>query len=188
MRTHTVIRPLFAAVLITGAFAVGACGKEAGAGNGTGTEASDRGDELQEAGLKYAQCMREHGIDMDDPQPGQRGLRLAPPEGVSPQKMEAADKACRKYLDAVKPPELSEAQQKEFRDAALANARCMREHGITNFPDPTFDENGGAQIRIDRKLGINPESPKFQAAQKECESTMPDLDGGEGPSTDEESP
>jgi hypothetical protein len=190
MRTHTLIRPLLAAVLITGALVVGACGEEAGAGDGTGTEASDRGDELQEAGLKYAQCMREHGIDMPDPQPGQRGLRLAAPEGVSPQKMQAADEACRKYLEAVKPPELSEEQKKEFQDAALAHARCMREHGI-DFPDPTFDENGGAQVRIGRGSGIDPESPKFQAAQKECESKLPQLDGDGpdgGPSTDEESP
>jgi hypothetical protein len=132
--------------------------------------------------------MREHGIDMADPQPGQRGLRLAPPEGVSPQKMRAADEACRKYLEAVKPPELSEAQKKEFQDAALAHARCMREHGI-DFPDPTFDENGGAQVRIGRGSGIDPESPKFKAAQEECESKLPQLGGdGEGPSTDEASP
>ena len=189
MRIHTLIRPLLAAVLIIPALALAACGEEAGAGDGTGS--ADRGDELREAGLKYAQCMREHGIDMADPQPGQRGLRLAPPEGVSPQKMRVADEACRKYLEAVKPPELSEEQKKEFQEAALANARCMREHGIANFPDPTFDENGGAQVRIDRKMGINPESPKFQAAQKECEKTMPELDGDDpdgGPSTDEASP
>jgi hypothetical protein len=186
MRTHTLIRPLLAAVLIVTALGLVACGKEAGAGNGTGTEASDRDKELREAGLKYAQCMREHGIDMADPQPGQRGLRLAPPEGVSPQKMGRADEACRKFLDAVKPPEMSEAQKKEFQEAALAHSRCMREHGI-DFPDPTFDENGGAQIRIGRGSGINPESPKFQAAQKDCESKLPQL-GGEGPSTDEASP
>jgi len=189
MRIHTLIRPLLAAVLIVPALALAACGEEAGAGDGTGS--ADRGDELREAGLKYAQCMREHGIDMADPQPGQRGLRLAPPEGVSPQKMRVADEACRKYLEAVKPPELSEEQKKEFQEAALANAHCMREHGIANFPDPTFDENGGAQIRIGRGSGINPESPKFQAAQKECEKTMPELDGDDpdgGPSTDEASP
>jgi hypothetical protein len=184
MRTHTLIRPLLAAVLTGGALAVGACGEESGAGNGAG--ASDRGDELREAGLKYAQCMREHGIDMADPQPGQRGLRLAPPEGVSPKKMDAADEACRKFLEAVKPPELSEEQKKEFQEAALAHSRCMREQGI-DFPDPTFDENGGAQVRIGRGSGIDPESPKFKAAQKACESELPQRDG-EGPSTDEASP
>ena len=46
----------------------------------------------------------------------------------------------------------------------------MREHGIDNFPDPVFDENGGAQIRI--KRGLNPESAKFQAARKACEKFM----------------
>ena len=55
----------------------------------------------------------------------------------------------------IKAPELSEEQQAEFKQAALANARCMREHGIDNFPDPAFDENGGAQIRIER-AGIEP--------------------------------
>lgn len=186
MRTHTFIRPLFAAVLIVTALGLVACGKESGAGNGTGTEAADRDKELREAGLKYAQCMREHGIDMADPEPGQRGLRLAPPEGVSPQKMGAADEACRKFLDAVEPPQLSEEEKKEFQEAALAHSRCMREHGI-DFPDPTFDENGGAQIRIGRGSGINPESPKFQEAQKACESKLPQL-GGDGPGTDEASP
>jgi hypothetical protein len=132
--------------------------------------------------------MRENGIDMPDPQPGQRGIRIEQPKGVSPQKMEAADKACRKYLEAVKPPELSEEQQKEFKDAALAHAKCMRDHGI-DFPDPTFDENGGAQVRIGPGSGIDPDSPKFQAAQKECESKMPQLGGDPdgGPSTDEDS-
>jgi hypothetical protein len=185
MRTHTLIRPLFAAVLIVAALGLVACGKESGAGDGTGSEA-DRGDELREAGLKFAQCMREHGIDMADPQPGQRGLRISPPEGVSPQKMRVADTACHKYLDAIEPPELSEDQKKEFKEAALAHSRCMREQGI-DFPDPTFDENGGAQIRIGRGTGLNPDDPKFKAAQKECESKLPQL-GGEGPDTDEASP
>ena len=50
----------------------------------------------------------------------------------------------------------------------------MREHGIKNFPDPIFDENGGAQIRMKKGSGLNPESARFQAAQKACEKTLPD--------------
>jgi hypothetical protein len=65
------------------------------------------------------------------------------------------------------------AQKEEFKKAALANARCMREHGIENFPDPTFDENGGAQIKIGRGNGLNPKDPKFQSAMKACQSTLP---------------
>ncbi len=71
--------------------------------------------------------------------------------------------------------ELSDDEKEEFKQAALANARCMREHGI-DFPDPEFDPNGGARVKINKSL--NPEGAKFQAAQKACEKTMP-----MGPST-----
>jgi hypothetical protein len=75
--------------------------------------------------------------------------------------------------DAVKPPELSATEKEEFKKAALANARCMREHGIAKFPDPTFDENGGAQIKLSRSSGLDPDSPKFKQAMEACRSTMP---------------
>lgn len=179
MRIHTLI----AAVLTTSALTLVACGNDPSTG---GDSAANRQSEMQDAALKYTRCMRENGVDMPDPKPGQGGIRLSQPDGVSPSKMHKADAACRKYLEAVKPPEMSEEQQKEFREAALANARCMREHGI-DFPDPTFGPNGEASIRIHRGSGIDPESAKFKAAQKACESTMPKPPGGSEGSTHEES-
>ncbi len=87
--------------------------------------------------------------------------------------MRTAEKACAKYQEAIKPPELSDEEQAEFKQAALENARCMRENGVEKFPDPTFDENGGAQIRMGKGMGIDPEDPAFQKAMKACEDTMP---------------
>ena len=46
----------------------------------------------------------------------------------------------------------------------------MRENGI-DMPDPTFDENGGAQMRLGK--GLNPESAKFQKAQEACRDKSP---------------
>ena len=48
-------------------------------------------------------------------------------------------------------------------------ARCMRSHGVPNFPDPQFQTGpgGGLGVRIGGP-GINPRSPAFQAAQKAC--------------------
>ena len=43
----------------------------------------------------------------------------------------------------------------------------MREHGI-DMPDPTFGENGRAQVRIGKGSGIDPESSKFEEAQDAC--------------------
>jgi hypothetical protein len=66
---------------------------------------------------------------------------------------------------------MSEADQQRFKDAALAHARCMREHGL-DFPDPQFSEGGGATMRLGG--GVNPEDPKFKAAEKACGgSAMP---------------
>jgi hypothetical protein len=52
-------------------------------------------------------------------------------------------------------------------------SRCMRSHGVPNFPDPQFQSgpNGGLGIRLNG-TGVDPSSPAFQAAQKECGSIL----------------
>ena len=54
---------------------------------------------------------------------------------------------------------------------SLAFSRCMRSHGVPNFPDPQFGTGpgGGFGIRIGG-AGLDPNTPAFQAAQKACGS------------------
>jgi hypothetical protein len=105
-------------------------------------------------------------------------MQRGPEERVSPEKMEKAEGACRKYMEDVEPPELSPEQQEEMKERALAHAQCMREHGLKNFPDPTFDESGGAQIRIGPGSGLDPEDPDFKAAEEACRDELPELEEG----------
>jgi hypothetical protein len=173
MTTHTLIRPLAAMLLAAGALAVTACDNEEAGG---ASSASDRESQAREAMLDYARCMRDHGVDMPDPQfDGGRVEQRGPDGGATPEKLRQAEEACRKHTEDIKPPDLSEEQQQELKDAALAHARCMREHGIENFPDPTFDENGGAQIRIEKGSGLDPDDPKFEEAQEACRDELPEL-------------
>jgi hypothetical protein len=174
MQIPTLIRPLGAALAC--GLALSACGADDPAAE----PAADRQQANRDAMLAYAQCMRENGVDMPDPEPGQRGIRLRAPKGVTPEQMETAEQACRKHLDDIEAPELSEEQQKEFQEAALAHARCMREHGI-DIPDPTFGENGRAQIRIRRGSGAtgpDPDDPKWKAAEEACRDELPEGAGG----------
>ena len=158
------------AALAVCALALTACGTDDPAAE---SGAADPEQEREEAALAFAKCMRDEGIDMPDPKfNGGGGMMMRAPEGVSREKMEAADKVCRKHLDSVKPPDLSEEEQQEFKEAALAHATCLREHGI-DVPDPTFDEDGGVQMRIPRGSGIDPESAKFKEAQEACRDEMP---------------
>jgi hypothetical protein len=54
------------------------------------------------------------------------------------------------------------------RAAALAYAKCMRQKGISQFPDP--DANGG--IAIDSSK-VQQNSPQFKAADEACKSLLP---------------
>jgi hypothetical protein len=49
----------------------------------------------------------------------------------------------------------------------LQFAACMRSHGVPNFPDPS--SGGGIQLGP----SVNPQSPAFQTAQKQCFKLLP---------------
>jgi len=163
--------PIIAAALACG-LVLTACGAEEPA-------SADPQQDRRDAILAFAKCMRDQGIDMPDPKfDGGRVFQRGPDERVSPEKMRKAEAACRKHMEDVEPPELSPEQQQEMKEGALAHAQCMREHGLEKFPDPTFDESGGAQIRIGPGTGLDPDDPKFQAAEKACRDELPDLEEG----------
>jgi hypothetical protein len=135
----------------------------AGQGASSTPSASPSGDP-RDVELAYAKCMREHGIsDFPDPQPGggiaiQAGLQGSDLDENNPQ-FKAADDACKSLL----PPPSAEQQQQEFEDM-LQFAKCMREHGISDFPDP----KPGEGIDIGAHPDLDPNNPQFQAANKAC--------------------
>ena len=63
----------------------------------------------------------------------------------------------------------------------LAYARCMRSHGVADFPDPTPVPGGGAGFRINAGPGsdLNQDNPRFIAADQACQSLLPG--GGQAP-------
>ncbi len=98
-------------------------------------------EDREEALLAYAQCMRDNGIDMDDPQAGTtrgRGFfRAGSDTGLDLEgdEFQAAQMACAPILEAAR-PELDPAAQAERMDELLLLAQCMRDNGIEDYPDP----------------------------------------------------
>jgi hypothetical protein len=126
----------------------------------TASEAADLSDD--ERALKFAQCMREHGVDMPDPEPSSGGgvsIRVGP--GADKDKVDAAMEACKQYSPAAGQSGKVDPQTAE---KLRRLARCMRENGVPNFPDPNAD--GG--IRISSDMGFDPNDPTFKAAQEKC--------------------
>ena len=99
--------------------------------------------------LAYTECMREHGIDMPDPQPagaGGEGGAIALEVDPSSEEFEAAQAACEPIMeDAFGEMEIDPEREAEMREQMLAFAECMREHGI-DMPDPVFGEGGRVEI------------------------------------------
>jgi hypothetical protein len=152
------MKRLLVAALLAAA-CLSACG---GDGEPAAAESSDRRD-FERARQEFAECMREHGIDFPDDGP----VKI---DG-SQEELREAEEACAHLREKIEPPELSDAQREEFKEAALEHARCMREHGI-DFPDPTFGEDGGAQVRIRPGSGVDPDDPEFREAQEACQDKL----------------
>lgn len=57
-----------------------------------------------------------------------------------------------------------------MQSALLRFARCMRAHGITNFPEPSTRSSGPATINSNGS--INTSSHQFQEAQQACQSLL----------------
>ena len=60
-------------------------------------------------------------------------------------------------------------------------ARCMRSHGVPDFPDPTASPGGGVVFQVNGGPGsdLDHNNPTFQAADQECRSLLPG--GGQAP-------
>ncbi|WP_216214436.1 hypothetical protein [Amycolatopsis aidingensis] len=143
-----------------------ACGGEdkgsdvASISGGTETSAPQAPEEMsdqdiQEAMLEYAGCMRDHGVDMPDP--GQGGAMPAMPAGDADPEFERAHEECRSALpNGGERPELSPEEIDEMRK----QAKCLREHGL-DVKVPTA-ENPGLAIPMDSN------DPKAKKAFEAC--------------------
>jgi hypothetical protein len=81
------------------------------------------------AGVKFAQCMRAHGVS-GFPDPGASGPQETPISSAPA--FVAAQKACGGGPGGPGLPQATEAQKVQ----AIAFAKCMRAHGVSDWPDP----------------------------------------------------
>ena len=164
------------------------CGSSGSPSSGL-TAAGKRSD-----AIAFAACMRRSGVP-NFPDPGSNGhgglmIQARQRAGSGPQlsvngttisapAFQAANLKCSKYLPNGGKPTAAETAQ--ARAQALAMSRCMRSHGVPNFPDPTFGTGpgGGTVVRIGGP-GIDPSSPAFQHAQNACGSLLGGPKGGGG--------
>ncbi|MFD3819674.1 hypothetical protein ACFWRZ_31815 [Streptomyces rubiginosohelvolus] len=156
-------RSLAAACALAAALALTAT---ACSGNGGGTKdggsASDSKKTKEDQALEHRKCLREQGLDIPEPKPGENGMGVTIDGGsMGKEKMEKAFKACEDKAVGGGPKELTQAE----KDKMVAYARCMRQNGF-DMPDPKFD--GGAMQAAPALK--QKDMKKFEKANKACES------------------
>ena len=71
-RTRGTLAALPPAVALALALALSGCGS---GGDTEKTDAAASKSAQDDQGVKFAQCLREHGVDVEDPEPG-KGIRI----------------------------------------------------------------------------------------------------------------
>jgi hypothetical protein len=180
-----------AAAITIGSLA--ACGGGGGSGNGaevasiddtspdtttdgtTGDTVADAPTDPEEAMLAFTECMRDHGVDMPDPEMAKPATGGAKPGNAviavdgdpNDPMFQKANEACEPLMANMR-SDLEDDPERlaEMKEQMLAFAQCMRDQGI-DMPDPTFDENGRVKM-----TGPPPEAERdsdaFNAAAEAC--------------------
>jgi hypothetical protein len=159
-----------------------ACG---GSSASAGGSSSPGGPATPPSAVAYSQCVRSHGIaNFPDP-PSGGGLAKASAQqlGVSSSRLQAAQRACQHLIPATGGTIQQQEQRcfpnndcppdvvRELLNVMLRFARCMRTHGVANFPDPTTDPQGQPFFDVSAH-GISDSmahSPSFMARLNECQ-------------------
>lgn len=143
---------------------------------GSVTAASD----TEQAMLEFARCMRENGVpSFPDPTARPDGtFGFERPQGVPTSVLEDALESCQAEARAIGLGAGPSGQDDTaVRDGLLQFSRCMRDNGVSEFPDPKpgSDLISGLHGLFE---GIDQEAPRVQQAIQACQFILNQLFGG----------
>jgi hypothetical protein len=161
-------RSLAALGLIAMVALISACGSSTPAETGSG--GNNSADNAQQA-LTFAKCMRSNGVS-DFPDPGTSGKFTI--DGIANgSSLDLSAPAFKQAMSACKDLEpagfTGTKRSSQEQQAALKFAKCMRENGVPDFPDPTPNGPLIDTSRIPSAAGRGARSiPGFSDAASKC--------------------
>ena len=139
------------------------------ASGGSGAATTTSGQQNAAAVLReFVRCARANGMpNLPDLRLDSNGQVSVPPGTPDPPKR--VERACKSIWERL-PASATGEQERPPADmqALLRYARCMREHGVADFPDPDAEGNFRAQAG-----STNPKTPVFQRAMQACRQLDP---------------
>jgi hypothetical protein len=176
------------AVIVTTVLVLAAC-----SGSDSGGALNAGGSANPSSAVGYSVCVRSRGVpNFPDPDSyGELPKADAQHLGVSTSQLQEAQRACQHLLpssggvinaDSIQQCMLTDDCPQplvlQVRTEELGFARCMRLHGVPNWPDPIIDSQGRPVFAISiSKDGFDPYSPQIWAKGNDCSYLMPGLPG-----------
>ncbi len=165
------------------------------------SDVSDDPADVEAAMMAFAACMRENGVDMDDPTVDADGnVQLSPPAGEGGGQdggarggpggggaMGGAFETCGEYLEGISLG-FDRGDPTEMQDTMVEFAACIRDNGI-DMADPDFSAMGGPPEAGDGDQppqggglfgDVDMDDPDFQAAQDACSDILSGFGPGGG--------
>jgi hypothetical protein len=148
----------------------------------SGGSSNAAGSTEPQPALAFASCMRSHGVaSYPDPTPGNETPSGLPKInlhqlGVGLSQFQAAQTACRHLLR--NGGQATQSASRQLANSGLQYARCMRSHGVSNWPDPTPSTPAavaeGAPVYMFQLAGLQgldgrSFSPHITSAMKACQ-------------------
>jgi hypothetical protein len=152
------------------------------ASTGSGGSPAAGGSANSPSAVAFSHCIRSHGVpSYPDPSSNGELPKTSPQQlGVSSSRFQAAQGACQHLLphtesiqqqtqQCMLTGDCPQALVRQILTAELRFARCMRSHGVPNWPDPTIGPGGRPAFNVSA-YGINPHhSPQINSKIGECE-------------------
>jgi hypothetical protein len=152
----------------------GLAGCSASGGSGAATTTTSAQQNVAAVLRELVRCARANGMpNMPDLRLDSNGRVSLPPGTPEPPK--SVERACRSIWERL-PASARGDEERPPADvqALLRYARCMREHGVTDFPDPDAQGNFKAPPRLQREG----KSPRLLRAMQACQQLNPNKKGG----------
>lgn len=124
--------------------------------------------------VAFAQCMRSQNVpDYPDPSSSGQIPKETPQElHVSASVLQAASRACEHLLKSGGSRDLTQAEIQQWWNGMRSFARCMRAHGVANWPDPTPYPPRPSNPTFQMPASIQP-TQQIVAKMRTCQRLVP---------------
>lgn len=164
------------AVIATAALALlaAACAGGSPSSAGSGGSRSAAGSTSSPSPVGFSRCMRSHGVP-NFPDPDSSGgipKETVRQLGVSSSQYQAATQACGQLLPGGGNSGRTQAEVQQWWSGMLSFARCMRAHGVSNWPDPAPYPPYPNEPTFNIPASLRP-TPQIVSKMHECQRLVP---------------